>query len=70
MKFLLCTFLNGHGEEGYDSLMNMIANNGAEVEEINLMTDTSGFDPASKLMVICNPKGIIPIRKFVLLMIF
>ena len=49
-------FLNGHGEEGYDSLMNMIANNGAEVEEINLMTDTSGFDPASKLMVICNPK--------------
>ena len=48
-------FVNGHGEEGYDSLMNLIANNGAEVKEINLMTDTEGFDPASKLMVICNP---------------
>ncbi len=48
-------FVNGHGEEGYESLMNMIANNGAEVKEIDLMTDTEGFDPASKLMVICNP---------------
>lgn len=48
-------FVNGHGEEGYDSLMNMIANNGAEVKEIDLMTDTEGFDPASKLMIICNP---------------
>lgn len=48
-------FVDGHGEEGYDSLMNMIANNGAEVKKINLMTDKDGFDPASKLMVICNP---------------
>lgn len=49
-------FANGHGEDGYSGLMNLFANNGAEVKEINLMTDTTGFDPASELMVICNPK--------------
>ena len=48
-------FITGHGEEGYSALMNTIANNGANVQEINLMTDKSGFDPASKAMVICNP---------------
>lgn len=48
-------FLNGHGEEGYEALMNMIANNGANVEEVNLMTDTFEMTPDSKLMVICNP---------------
>lgn len=48
-------FLSGHGEEGYESLMNLIANNGAEVKEINLMTDKVEFDVKSKLMVICNP---------------
>ena len=48
-------FLNGNGEEGYEPLMNVIANNGAEVKEINLMTDKVDFDVNSKLMVICAP---------------
>ncbi len=48
-------FLNGNGEKGYDALKTMFANNGAEVKDINLMKDTTGFDPNSKLMVICSP---------------
>ncbi len=48
-------FLTGHGEDGYQSLMNIIANNGADVKEINLLTDKEEFSENSKLMVICNP---------------
>jgi len=48
-------FIKGHGEAGYEPLMNIFANNGANVEEINLLTDGKDFDPSSKLMVICNP---------------
>lgn len=48
-------FLNGHGEEGYESFKNLFANNGVDVKEINLMTDAVEFDHRSKLMVICNP---------------
>ncbi len=48
-------FVKGHGEEGYESFMNMIANNGAEVEEINLLTYTGKFALGSSVMVICNP---------------
>ncbi len=48
-------FVSGHGEAGYESLMNLIANNGADVREVNLMTDKLEFSPYSKLMVICNP---------------
>lgn len=48
-------FLNGHGEEGYEGLMNLFANNGANVEEINLMTDAVEFTSQSRVMVICGP---------------
>lgn len=48
-------FLTGHGEEGYANLMSAIANNGADVEEINLLSDAPEFDDDSKVMVITNP---------------
>lgn len=48
-------FLTGHGEDGYQNLMNLIANNGADVKEINLLTDKEEFSENAKLMVICNP---------------
>ena len=48
-------FLTGHGEAGYENLMNVIANNGADVKEINLLTDEEEFSENAKLMVICNP---------------
>jgi len=48
-------FLTGHGEDGYQTLMNLIANNGADVKEINLLTDKEEFSENAKLMVICNP---------------
>lgn len=48
-------FLTGHGEEGYLPFMNLIANNGADVQEINLMTDSDKISDSGKLMVICNP---------------
>ncbi len=48
-------FLTGHGEDGYQNLMNLIANNGADVKEINLLTDKEEFSQNAKLMVICNP---------------
>ena len=48
-------FIGGHGEDGYKSLMNLVANNGADVQEINLSTHGDNFSPYAKLMVICNP---------------
>ena len=48
-------FLTGHGEEGYQSLMNLMANNGADVDEVNLMSDRVEFEANSRVMVICNP---------------
>ncbi len=48
-------FLTGHGEQGYNNLMSVIANNGADVEEVNLLTDVPEFDSNSKVLVICNP---------------
>ncbi len=48
-------FLTGHGESGYENLMKLIANNGADVKEINLLTDKEEFSENAKLMVICNP---------------
>ncbi len=48
-------FLTGHGEDGYSNLMSLIANNGADVKEINLLTDKAEFSDEGKLMVICNP---------------
>lgn len=48
-------FLTGHGEEGYDNLMNLFANNGADVKEINLLTQKPEFEPEAKLIVVCNP---------------
>lgn len=48
-------FLTGHGEQGYNNLMSIIANNGADVKELNLLTDKPEFDSNSKVLVICNP---------------
>ncbi len=48
-------FLTGHGEDGYQNLMSLIANNGADVKEINLLTDKEEFSENAKMMVICNP---------------
>ena len=50
----LVYFITGHGEEGYDSFMNLIANNGADVEEVKL-SQLSQFDPLARVMVICGP---------------
>ena len=49
-------FVTGHGEDGYQGLSQLFANNGAEVKEINLMTDKDGFDSSSRIMVICDPR--------------
>ena len=48
-------FLTGHGEEGYENLMNAIANNGADVETINLLEDKIDFAQDAKVLVISNP---------------
>lgn len=48
-------FLTGHGESGYTNLMNIIANNGAEVKELNLLTEKPDFEAEAKLLVLCNP---------------
>lgn len=50
----LVYFVGGHGESGYEALMNLFANNGADVEEIRLNQLTE-FDPLAKCMVICGP---------------
>ena len=50
----LVYFVTGHGESGYEALMNLIANNGADVEEVKLNQLTE-FDPLARCMVICGP---------------
>lgn len=50
----LVYFITGHGESGYDALMSLIANNGADVEEVSL-NRLSSFDPLARVMVICGP---------------
>ena len=50
----LVYFINGHGEAGYESLMSLLANNGADVEEVKLSQLTE-YDPLARLMVICGP---------------
>ena len=50
----LIYFITGHGETGYDSFMNMIANNGAEVKEVKL-SQLNTFDAQARVMVICGP---------------
>ena len=47
-------FVTGHGEEGYDSLMSLIANNGADVQEVKL-SQLNKFDELARVMVICGP---------------
>lgn len=50
----LTYFLYGHGESGYDAFMSLIANNGSDVEEVQInQLDT--FDEMAKTMVICGP---------------
>ena len=50
----LTYFLYGHGESEYDSFMSLIANNGSDVEEVQInQLDT--FDEMAKTMVICGP---------------
>ncbi|MBQ8600583.1 MAG: GldG family protein [Clostridia bacterium] len=50
----LVYFVTGHGESGYDSFMNLIANNGADVQEVKL-SQLSTFDEMARVMVICGP---------------
>ncbi len=50
----LVYFVTGHGETGYDSFMNLIANNGADVQEVKL-SQLSTFDEMARVMVICGP---------------
>lgn len=47
-------FVTGHGEDGYDALMSLIANNGADVKEVKL-SQLSTFDDLARVMVICGP---------------
>ncbi len=50
----LIYFVTGHGETGYEAFMNLLANNGAEVEEVKLNQLTT-FDEMARVMVICGP---------------
>ncbi len=50
----LVYFVTGHGEDGYDSFMSLIANNGNDVQEVKLNQLTS-FDDMARVMVICGP---------------
>ncbi len=50
----LVYFITGHGEKGYDSLMSMMANNGADVQEVKL-NQLAKFDDMARVMVICGP---------------
>lgn len=48
-------FFKGHGESGYDALLNTIELTGSETKEINIFETTPTFDSSSKMIVICNP---------------
>ncbi|MBQ8895029.1 MAG: GldG family protein [Clostridia bacterium] len=50
----LVYFVTGHGEEGYDAMMSLIANNGADVQEVKL-SQLSEFDDMARVMIICGP---------------
>lgn len=50
----LVYFVSNHGESGYDALKNMIANNGADVEEVSL-GQLAEFDEKARVMFICGP---------------
>ncbi len=50
----LVYFINGHGEAGYESLQGLVANNGADVAEVNL-NQLDEIDDMARVMVICGP---------------
>ena len=50
----LVYFVTGHGESGYEAMMNMIANNGADVKEVNL-SQLSSFDDQARVMFLSGP---------------
>ena len=50
----LTYFITGHGESGYDAFKSLIANNGSDVEEVQI-NQLSEFDEMAKTMVICGP---------------
>ncbi|MBQ7090564.1 MAG: GldG family protein, partial [Clostridia bacterium] len=47
-------FVTGHGEEGFDGIMKLIANNGADVQQIKLSQKTE-FDDNAKVLFVCGP---------------
>ncbi|MBR6794269.1 MAG: GldG family protein [Clostridia bacterium] len=47
-------FVTGHGENGYEDFMGLIANNGADVKEVKL-NQLSAIDEMARVMVICGP---------------
>lgn len=50
----LVYFVTGHGEGGYDAFKSLIANNGADVQEVKL-SQLSSFDDMARVMVIAGP---------------
>lgn len=50
----LVYFLTGHGEAKYESLLNLFANNGSDVEEVRL-SQVKEFDEQARCLVICGP---------------
>lgn len=47
-------FITGHNESGYEAIMRMIANNGADVQ-IKLLDQIDTFDDNARAMFICGP---------------
>lgn len=47
-------FVYGHGESGYEAFKSLIANNGSDVEEVQI-NQLDAFDEMAKTMVICGP---------------
>ena len=47
-------FVYGHGESGYEAFKSLIANNGSDVEEVQI-NQLDSFDEMAKTMVICGP---------------
>ena len=48
-------FFKGHGEDGYQSLLNTVELTGSETKEVNIFETTPTFDQSSKMIVIANP---------------
>lgn len=50
----LVYFLNGRGESGYEALMSLVTQKGADVQEVQL-NQLKEFDPSARCVVLCGP---------------